>query len=253
MKINQLAFVLEYVDSSIHDTSLLVVHEQLITALAQVAAGEMEALTTVAETRERWIEVQQHLEPRNWSDDQLAVLEMYGARAVLGELAIGRLLDAFVSNFMDAKGVLKSAEALLAETHTVATQVAQLLKGLDPILNDPEPIAEALEGEIISGGLEPDGFFGTLRERLNLSPSRELALESDKPLIPLGAKVAAAAPLILAAAGKAFELYRAYTQIKGSPTTPQAPQQQPNTTTTTTNNVHYNYRHTTIFVDKNMR
>ena len=250
MKINQLAFVLEYIDSSIQDTSLLVVYDQLIAALAQVAAGDMDALAAVGAARETWIEVQRHLEPSNWSGEQLAILEMYGGRAVLGELAIGRLLDGFVTNFMDAKGVLKSAETLLSETQTVAAQVAQLIKGLEPILNSPDPIPEPIEGEIIEGGASQNGLLTNIRERLNLSSSREIAIGSDKPLVPLSAKVAAAAPLILAAAGKAFELYRTYTQLKGSPTAPQTAQ-QPNTTTT--NNVQYNYRHTTIFVDKNMR
>ena len=84
MKLLQLAFVLEYIDTSIHDTPLLSAYNQLIVALAAVAGGDETALPAVHEARNLWVAVQRELEPTNWSSEQLAVLETYHARSLLG-------------------------------------------------------------------------------------------------------------------------------------------------------------------------
>ena len=256
MELQQLAFVLEYVDTSIHDTPLLAAYNRLIAALAAVAAGDTAALPAVHEARDAWIAVQRELEPVNWSPTQLAVLETYGVRTLFGELAVGRLLNAFVVHFMDAKGVLRSAELLLAETQTAATQIQLLLKGLDPILTAKPPTI-SVEGELIDNGIPvvqtSNGMMGSLRRRLNLPVKADTARLPAKPSIPLATKVAAAAPLIIAAAGKAVELYRAYNELRSPsiPNTSSHPIKTPDSTPPTVNNyVNYtSYQQTTVFVE----
>lgn len=256
MELQQLAFVLEYVDTSINDTSLLAAYDRLIAALAAVAAGDTAALPSVHTARDAWIAVQRDLEPVNWSPAQLAILETYGARTLFGELAVGRLLNAFVVHFMDAKGVLHSAEALLAETQTVAAQIQQLLKGLDPILT-AEPPTVSVEGELVENGIPvvqaSNGVMGSLRKRLNLPAKVDTERLPAKPSIPLATKVAAAAPLIIAAAGKAVELYRAYNELRSPsvPNTSSHPIKTPDSAPSTVNNyVSYTtYQQTTVVVE----
>ncbi|MGB1250641.1 MAG: hypothetical protein ACPG8W_08530 [Candidatus Promineifilaceae bacterium] len=256
MELNQLAFVLDYIDSSIKDTSLLATYEQLIAALAMVASGDETALADVHKARESWIAIQHYLEPVNWSHQQLTLLETYNARAIFGELAIGRMLDAFVLNFMNPKGVLNSAEILLAETIGVRDQVGQLIEGLTPLLNAEPALLSPLEGDLVDSGTsgirKSNGLLQTIRDKFSLSNHSAGEIVPAQPSVPLATKVAAAAPIILAAAGKAIELYRAYSDLKGASQSSK-PASHPIRTSaeaaqTVNNYVRYSYRQTTVIM-----
>ncbi len=259
MNINQLAFVLNHIDTSLHDTGLLAAYKQLIAALIAVKSGESAEMATIQTGRAELIDLLEQTEPLGWTAAQVAAFEMYEAGDVLGDSAVDRVNQAFVENFMNPAGLLAAMEQLHEESVALAEKVIVLLKGLDPVLES----GGTLDGEIVDWSDDSAEHYPTsrptvgamLRSRFNLPTRNNSTAIVPANHIPLSTKIAAAAPVVLAAAGKAIELYRTYHEaknslIKAQPTKvepvaiqPQQPQ--------VTNYVRYTYRRSIYVVNRN--
>ena len=236
MELQQLAFVLDYVDTSIHDTELLPAYADLIAALELAQKGDADAAIAVQKARELVVGLHEEIRPKNWPQSQLDILDSYDAQNLIGIPAIARVQSAFVDNFMNPKALIADMQALHDETLALAERVTLLLKGLDPVLTElPEkPQAEFSGAEIVDGGeLRPMNAqpvrnpLTLIKNRLpNRNNSTALVRTND---VPLATKLMAAAPVVLAAAGKALEVYRSYSDAKQSlaQTKPAVVQQKP--------------------------
>lgn len=256
MNINQLAFVLNHIDTSLHDTGLLACYERLIAALVAVKSGERDEMSAVQAARSELIELLEQTEPLGWTVAQVEVFETYEAGEVLGDSAIERVNQAFVENFMNPAGLLAAIEELHEASMVLAEKVVLLLKGLDPVLDS----AGSLDGQVLDATeylpAPRQGFGDMLRDRLNLPARNRSTAVVSADHVPLSTKIVAAAPIVLAAAGKAIEIYRAYHEAKNSlqkksepikvePTVIQPQQPQ------VTNYVRYTYRRSVYVVNRN--
>ncbi len=233
MELNQLAFVLDFVDTSIHDTELLPAYNQLITAVANVSAANGESVAAVHAARKLVIGLHETIDPRNFQFDQLAILDQYDASGLLGAPAIARIQNSFTDNFLDPAGLLAELRALHDETLLLAEKMTLLLKGLDPILT-AESLVPAVEGDVMPVGLRslpaetPRNPLSRIKQQLARRNQSSSVIRADE--VPLSTKLIAAAPVVIAAAGKALEAYRVYNdkrQPVSRPTTPQAAEQSP--------------------------
>ncbi len=254
MNINQLAFVLTHIDTSLQDTGLFACYDRLIAALVAVKSGDKDEMTTIQSVRAELLDLLEQTEPLGWTIAQVDLFETYEAGKVLGDSAIERVNQAFVENFMSPAGLLAAIEEIQAESHTLAEKAATLLKGLDPVLDN----ARTLDGEIVEANdrySAPQPTIGAMiRNRLNLPPRNGSTAVVPVNQVALSTKIVAAAPVILAAAGKAIELYRTYHETKASLAKAQpqksaesAPIQQPQVT----NYVRYTYRRSLYVVNRN--
>lgn len=241
MQIDQLAFVLDYVDTSIHDTELLPAYQGLLDAVSDVKREQTAAgIELVHERREALFSLLEAIHPHAWSSEQMDILESYDAVPLLGIPAIVRIQAAFIENFMNPKALVADLDALHHETLALAERVTLLLKGLDPVLTDlPEQTVafvdgEPVDGEVVDGNLRsmPDGQvrnpLAVIRSRLNNQKESTAVVRADDS-IPLATKLIAAAPVVLAAAGKALEVYRTYNDAKQSLAKTKPQQQAPKT------------------------
>ncbi len=238
MQIDQLAFVLDFVDTSIHDTELLPAYTKLIAAVEQAKQAVDGSLEMVHRCREELLALHEQIHPHGWTPEQVAVLESYNAQALIGIPAIVRIQDAFVTNFMSPKPLMAELQALHDETLALAERVTLLLTGLDPVLTElPEGVVasadgELIEGEVVDGELRPMSNqpsrnpLALIRNRMpNRSGQSTALVRADD--VPLSTKLIAAAPVVLAAAGKALEVYRTYSEAKNTLAKPEKPAAQP--------------------------
>lgn len=224
MQINELVAVLEHIDTSIHDTELLPTYKTLATALAALAQGERAPLATVQPARTRLVTILSTCEPVGWTPAQMAIFESYGGRALLGEPVAAQIDGAFVEYFMDPSALHAFVDDLRLRTRQLAETVGELLAGLSPVLAEiAAGRAPVLTGDVVDAGEgvalralqraggagETGGVWDALRARLHLPARRGGTLVATDGAT-LATRVVAAAPVILAAAAKALELYRDY-------------------------------------------
>jgi hypothetical protein len=206
------------------------------------------------------IDLLEQTEPLGWTVMQMDAFRTYHADRVLGDGAVERVNQAFVENFMRPAGLLAAIEQLVEESNVLAEQVVLLLKGLDPVLDS----AGSLDGEIVewSDDLSRSAeqfpkqqtIGEMIRSRFNLPARNHSTAIVPANQISLSTKIVAAAPVVLAAAGKAIELYRTYHEAKNSLVKKNEPAkvtpsviQQPQTT----NYVRYTYRRSVYVVNRN--
>lgn len=220
MHLDQLTYVLDYMDTSLHDTELFVAYARLIEAVEQVQAGDMAMVKQVQSAREQLVALHETLQTHGWSAERLAILNSYHAQAVLGSAAIEQIQRAFIENFMHPAGVLARLHALHADTLLLAERITLLLKGLDPVLTDlPAQTAGVLEGEVLDvGELRPIATpsrnpLALFKSKLPLPQRKSTALVRIDD-VPLATKLMAAAPVVIAAASKAIEVYQAYAKTR---------------------------------------
>lgn len=219
MELRQLTFVLHYVVDAIADRQLPARYERLAAALEAAALDET-AVAAVQTERAALYAAQRAVEPVGWDAARLDLLARYGARPLLGEPVVARLNAAFVEHFMAPQEVVRIVRRLGAQTADLDARSRQLLAGLTPLLTAEPAESPALEGEIIDPAL-PDtlrvgapagGVWQLVRTAVDAwrpNAGNRLPVLHSSSRLPVK-ELAAAAPLVVAAAAKALDLYRHY-------------------------------------------
>ena len=275
MNLSQLAFVLEYIDDAIVQQHLLADYERLIAALEGVYVTDDESeVDTVSETP---LEISAELitalrtnlttklaafEPAEWNLVLHSIFVKYGARPLLGEPVVELLNATFLDNFMNPTAVVAVLRELHEQTAELSERVQQLLVDLEPLRADLPEDFSPLEGEILDSAETHlhnpanSGVVQVIKDNLGFRSANGALVPIDQTA--LRTKVIAALPIALAAASKAIDLYKVYSdgknkQITNKPAVQQHPIHTNNNVRTVTNYVRYTVSQTVVYVNKDKK
>ncbi len=257
MEIKQLAFVLEKIDTIFTEKQVLAATDKLIVALEKMVAGESTA-ATLNHCREQLYALHTAIEPTHWTSEQLALLDSYGGRTLLGQSVIAQINAAFIDNLMNPTAVLAVVQEIRAQSAALHTRAQALLADLDPaLINADVMVEEIVEAEYDI--IDEEGMYADGRDRNVVQLIRDrlgpVDMQPVGDTMPMRVKVMAAVPVALAVAGKALDLYlrnkqpAVADQVKVGQSRP-APQPGRKPVNNTSGHNYYYYRRTVTITKK---